>query len=67
MSKTPYSEGFEAGIRHQREYILDFIQIHQDQNVLITVEDIAEEINTQHKIDMNAKLQEMGLSWGQKR
>jgi hypothetical protein len=67
MTKTPYSEGFMAGVRHQRDYIMDFIQVHQDQNVTITVEDIADEINAQHKRDMETKLQEMGLSWGQKK
>ena len=67
MTKTPYSEGFIAGVRHQRDYIMDFIQVHQDQNVTITVEDIADEINAQHKRDMEVKLQEMGLTWGQKK
>jgi hypothetical protein len=67
MTKTPYSEGFMAGVRHQRDYIMDFIQVHQDQNVIITVEDIADEINAQHKTDMETKIQEMGLSWGQKK
>jgi hypothetical protein len=67
MTKTPYSEGFMAGVRHQRDYIMDFIQVHQDQNVPITVEDIAEEIEAQHRRDMEVKLQEMGLSWGQKK
>lgn len=67
MTKTPYAEGFMAGIRHQRDYIMDFIQVHQDQNVAITVDDIVEEINAQHKKDMEVKLQEMGLTWGQKK
>jgi hypothetical protein len=67
MSNTPYSEGFMAGVRHQRDYIMDFIQVHKDQNVAITVDDIAEEIEALHKRDMETKLQEMGLSWGQKK
>lgn len=66
MNRTPYTEGFYAGVRHQRDYIMDFIQIHKDQNVAITVDDIAEEIESLHKKDMEVKLQEMGLSWGQK-
>ena len=45
---------------------MDFIQVHKDQNVAITVDDIAEEIESLHKKDMEVKLQEMGLSWGQK-
>lgn len=67
MTKTPYSEGFMAGVRHQRDYIMDFIQVHKDQNVAITVDDIAEEIEALHKRDMEVKLQEMGLAWGQKK
>lgn len=67
MTKTPYAEGFYAGVRHQRDYIMDFIQVHKNQNVAITVDDIAEEIEALHKRDMEVKLQEMGLSWGQKK
>ena len=66
MSKTPYSQGFAAGIRYQRDDILEFIKIHQDQNVPITVDDIADEINHQHKKDMEVELQERGLTWGLK-
>jgi hypothetical protein len=61
MTKTPYSEGFYAGIRYQREHILDFIAVHLDQGVQVTALDIVEEINHQDKKDMEAKLQEMGL------
>lgn len=61
MTKTPYSEGFYAGIRYQREHILDFIAVHLDQGVEVTALDIVEEINYQDKKDMEAKLQEMGL------
>jgi hypothetical protein len=66
MPKTPYTHGFEGGIKYQRDYILDFVSIHQEQGVEITVQDIVEEINSQYKLDMNAKLQEMRESWGQK-
>ena len=61
MTKTPYSEGFYAGIRYQREHILDYIAVHLDQGVEVTALDIVEEINYQDKKDMEAKLQEMGL------
>ncbi len=63
MTKTPYTQGFQAGIRYQRDNILDYIKIHHEQNVAITVEDILEEINAQDKSDMNAKLQEMRELW----
>ena len=61
---TPYSEGFRAGLRYQRENILDFIRIHDEQNVEITVQDIADEINHQYKVDMEANLAEMRKSSG---
>ena len=65
--QTLYTEGFKAGVRHQRESILDFIRIHQEQNVAITVEDIAEEIEGQYRIDMEAHLAERKTQWGQKK
>lgn len=65
--QTLYTEGFRAGVRHQRESILDFIRIHQEQNVLITIEDIAEEIEGQYRIDMEANLAERRTQWGQKK
>lgn len=65
--ETLYTEGFKAGLRYQRENILDFIRIHAEQNVEITAQDIADEINHQYKLDMETKLAEMrGTSWGQK-
>jgi hypothetical protein len=67
MTKTPYSDGFLAGIRHERDCIMDFIQVHKEQNVAITVDDIVEEIQALHKRDMEVKLQEMGLTWGQRK
>ena len=59
-----YREGFKAGLRYQRENILDFIRIHDEQNVEITVQDIADEINGQYKRDMEANLVEMRKSSG---
>jgi hypothetical protein len=66
MSLTPYSEGFRAGLRYERDSILDFIRVHAEQGVEITVQDIADEINHQYKLDMEAKLTEMRGQWGQK-
>jgi hypothetical protein len=65
--QTLYTEGFKAGVRHQRESILDFIRIHQEQNVVITVQDIADEIEGQYRIDMEAHLAERKTQWGQKK
>jgi hypothetical protein len=62
-----YREGFRAGQRNQREEILDFIRIHAEQGVEITVEDIEHEINGQYKREMEATLIEMRETWGQKR
>jgi hypothetical protein len=59
-----YREGFKAGLRYQREDILDFIRIHAEQGVEITVQDIADEINGQYKRDMEANLVEMRKSNG---
>ena len=66
MSLTEYSEGFRAGLRYERESILDFIRVHAEQDVEITVQDIADEINHQYKLDMEAKLIERKATWGQK-
>jgi hypothetical protein len=62
--QTIYSEGFKAGLRYQRENILDFIRIHDEQGVEITVQDIADEINGQYKRDMEVNLAEMRKSSG---
>jgi hypothetical protein len=65
--QTLYTEGFKAGVRYQRESVLDFIRIHQEQNVAITAQDIAEEIEGQYRIDMEANLAERKTQWGQKK
>jgi hypothetical protein len=59
MSLTPYAEGFYAGIRYQRENILDFVSIHLDQGYMVTAEDIVDEINGQYKKDMNLQVDAM--------
>jgi len=66
MALTIYTEGFRAGLRYQRESVLDFIRVHAEQGVEITVQDIADEINYQYKMDMEVKLTEMRGQWGQK-
>ena len=67
MAETLYTAGFKAGLRYQREHTLDFIRVHAEQGVEITAQDIADEINHQYKIDMEANLIEMRKSWGQKK
>ena len=59
MSLTPYAEGFYAGIRYQRDNILDYISIHEDQGYTVTSQDIVDEIKGQYKKDMNAKVNAM--------
>ena len=59
MSLTPYAEGFYAGIRYQRDNILEYISIHLDQGYIPTAEDIVYEINGQDKKDMNLQVDAM--------
>ncbi len=59
MTLTPYAEGFYAGIRYQRDNILDFVSIHLDQGYIPTAEDIVQEINGQYKRDMNNQVNAM--------
>jgi 2-hydroxy-3-keto-5-methylthiopentenyl-1-phosphate phosphatase len=59
VSLTPYAEGFYAGIRYQRDNILEYISIHEDQGSTVTSQDIVDEINGQYKKDMNAKVNAM--------
>jgi hypothetical protein len=59
MKLTPYAEGFYAGIRYQRENILEFVSIHLDQGYMVTAEDIVEEINGQYKKEMNQQVDAM--------
>lgn len=59
MSLTPYAEGFYAGVSHQRELILEFVEIHKEQNVEITVDDIVHEIKHAIKKDMDTQVNAM--------
>ena len=59
MNLTPYSEGFYAGIRYQRDQILEFVSIHLDQGYIVTAEDIVFEINYADKKDMNLQVDAM--------
>ena len=59
MSLSPYAEGFYAGIRYQRDNILEYVSIHLDQGYIPTAEDIVAEINGQDKKDMNLQVDAM--------
>jgi hypothetical protein len=59
MNMSPYAEGFYAGIRYQRENILDYVSIHLDQGYQVSAEDIVAEINGQYKRDMNNQVNAM--------
>jgi hypothetical protein len=59
MKLTPYAEGFYAGIRYQRDNILEFVSIHLDQGYIPTAEDIVFEINYADKKDMNLQVDAM--------
>jgi hypothetical protein len=59
MNMSPYAEGFYAGIRYQRENILDYVSIHLDQGYMVTAEDIVAEINGQYKREMNNQVNAM--------
>jgi 2-hydroxy-3-keto-5-methylthiopentenyl-1-phosphate phosphatase len=59
MRLSPYAEGFYAGIRYQRDNILDYVSIHEEQGYTVTSQDIVDEINGQYKRDMNAKVNAM--------
>jgi hypothetical protein len=54
--KTDYTAGFQAGIKHERDYIEDFITHHEEVGVMITAEDVLLEIRGRHKKDMENKL-----------
>jgi hypothetical protein len=67
MAESLYTAGFRAGVRYQREHTLDFIRVHAEQGVEITVQDIEDDINQHYNIDMEANLTEMRGQWGQKK
>ena len=54
--KTEYTNGFQAGVRHERNYIEDFITYHQEQRVSLSAEDVLDEIRARDKKDMETKL-----------
>jgi hypothetical protein len=55
MSDSEYTKGFEAGKNFARNQILDFVQIHLEQEVPITSEDIATEIEYMQRQDIRER------------
>jgi hypothetical protein len=58
-SNTAYSDGFKAGQRNEREYILSFIEDHEGSP--ITLDDIIQEIEGRYKREQNEVLRGLGL------
>jgi hypothetical protein len=58
--KTEYTSGFQAGVRHERNYIEDFITHHLDLPTNyynpLTAQDVLDEIRGRNKKDMETKL-----------
>ena len=50
-NNTAYSNGFRAGQRHEREYILTFVEDHE--GFPLTVEDVVNEIEGRYRVEMN--------------
>jgi hypothetical protein len=58
-NNTAYTDGFKAGQRNEREYLLSFVEDHEGMG--ISGEDVANEINGRYKKEMNDTLKRMGL------
>jgi len=58
-TNTAYTDGFKAGQRSEREYLLSFVEDHE--GMPIVVQDLVDEINGRYKREMNDRLKEMGL------
>jgi hypothetical protein len=56
---TPYSDGFKAGQRNEREYILRFVEDHE--GIPINVGDIVNEIEGRYRREQNEVIRGMGL------
>jgi hypothetical protein len=56
---TAYTDGFKAGQRNEREWILGFIEDHE--GIPITVQDVANEIEGRYKKDQEERLRDAGL------
>jgi hypothetical protein len=55
-NNTAYTDGFKAGQRNEREYLLSFVEDHE--GFPLTVEDIVNEIEGRYRVEMNNFLRE---------
>lgn len=55
-NNTAYSNGFRAGQRHEREYLLSFVEDHEGFG--LNVEDVVNEIEGRYRVEMNNFLRE---------
>jgi hypothetical protein len=53
-NNTAYSNGFRAGQRHEREYLLTFVEDHEGFG--LKVEDVVKEIEGRYTVEMNQYL-----------
>lgn len=56
---TAYTDGFKAGQRSEREYLLSFIEDHE--GISITVEDLALEIEGRYKKEQEERIRDARL------
>ena len=55
MTDADYNKGFEAGKNFARNEVLQFIEQHLQEEVLITVEDVASEIEYMQRREIREK------------
>ena len=55
-NNTAYTDGFKAGQRNEREYLLSFVEDHEGFG--LTVEDLVNEIEGRSRVEMNNFLRE---------
>ena len=55
-NNTSYTDGFKAGQRNEREYLLSFVEDHEGFG--LTVEDLVNEIEGRSRVEMNNFLRE---------
>jgi hypothetical protein len=56
---TAYTDGFKAGQRNEREWILEFVEAHV--GIPINVGDIVNEINGRYKTEQDEIVKGLGL------
>jgi hypothetical protein len=58
-SNTAYTDGFKAGQRNEREYLLSFVEDHE--GIPINLDDIILEIEGRYKREQDEVLRGLGL------